>query len=327
MRHVEEGYPVPIGPPAQPRLGVLGGRFSPPHEAAETYRALVAVLREAPGEVARLAISPGDASRKLADGEPLLSGAALVFDLDATRTVAIRLAEALERRGVTKAAPVRQALSLDRFPLERVLRHAAVGESAFVRTLARILAVDPTVLDLVAQSAVKPALQAWSRQLAPLARGLSWERGYCFVCGARAALAELQGIERSRHLRCGRCGADWRVRRPCCPFCGNEDPSSHGFLHLGERIAKARVEVCGACRGYFKVVVTLDPGPPDEVAVEDLATLSLDYAARSRGYIAYALPRRRRPGKGPGGRERSRKRRPRRAGRDRGAGALRSPDL
>ncbi len=282
---------VPILSPLERRLRVLGERFPEVREAAETYRILLVILRDAPASAAPVAIDAGEAAGKLARGEPLLAGTALAFDLDATRGLAIRLAEALSRRGVAKAAPVRDALARERFPMERLLRHAAAGDRAFVRTLALVLAVDPALLDVVAQNAIKPALRAWSRQLAPLARGLSWEKGYCFVCGARAALAELRGGELFRHLRCGRCGADWGVRRVLCPFCGNENPSSLGFLHAGKPMERARVAVCDGCREYLKVVTAFEPGAPDEVVVEDLATLPLDYAARARGYTCCAVSR------------------------------------
>ncbi len=282
---------VPILSPLERRLRTLGEWFPELREAAETYRVLLAILRDAPGNVAPVAIAPAEAAARLARGEPLLAGAALAFDLGATRVLAVRLAEALCRRGVAKAGSVRDALARERFPLERLLRHAAAGECAFVRTLARVLAVDPALLDVVAQNAVKPGLRAFCRQLAPLARGLAWERGYCYVCGARAALAELRGNELFRHLRCGRCGAGWGVRRLLCPFCGNEDPSSLGFLHTGEPMERARVEVCDGCREYLKVVTAFEPGAPDEVVVEDLATLSLDYAARARGYTCCSVSR------------------------------------
>ncbi len=282
---------VPILSPLERRLRALGESFPELREAADTYRALLSVLREAPANAAPVEIAAEEAARKLAGGDPLLAGAALVFDLDASRALAIRFADALSRRGMGKAAPVRAALARERFPLERLLRHAAAGDCAFVRTLARVLAVDPALLDVVAQNTVKPALRAWGRQLAPLARGTPWERGYCFVCGARAALAELRGNELSRHLRCGRCGADWGVRRLLCPFCGNGDPSSLGFLHTGDPMEKARVEVCDGCGEYLKVVAAFEPGSPDEIVVEDLATLPLDYAARAQGYTCCAVSR------------------------------------
>ncbi len=284
-------FPVPILSPLERRLRALGDRFPELREAAETYRVLLSVIREAPPNAPPVDLCAGEAAGKLARGEPLLEGVTLEFDLDATRGLAMRLAEALLRRGVASAAPVRDTVARERFPLERLLRHAAVGDSAFVRTLARVLAVDPALLDVVARNAVTPALRAWSRELAPLARGVPWERGYCFICAARAALSELRGNGLSRHLRCGRCGADWGVRRLLCPFCGNEDPASLGFLHTGEPIVKARVEVCDGCREYLKVVTTFEAGAPEEVVVEDLATLPLDYAARARGYTCRAVSR------------------------------------
>ncbi len=291
VKRADRASLVPILSPLERRLRTLGEWFPELREAAETYRVLLAILRDAPGNAAPVAMAAGEAADKLARGEPLLAGATLVFDLDATRGLALRLAEALSRRGVAKAAPVRDALARERFPLERLLRHAAAGESAFVRTLARVLGVDPALLDVVAQNAVKPALRAWRRQLAPLACGLPWERGYCYVCGARAALAELRGSELFRRLRCGRCGADWGVRRLLCPFCGDENASSLGFLHTGEPMETARIEVCDGCGEYLKVVTAFEPGAPDDVVVEDLATLALDYAARARGYTCCSVSR------------------------------------
>lgn len=271
------------------RLRILADSCPALRAPAETYGVLIAVVRDARVGVAPVAISAADAADKLSRGEPLLAGATLDFDLGAMRGVAIRLAEALARRGIAKASAVRAALARDRFPLERLLRHAAAGDGAYAGALARAFSVDPAVLDVVARNAVKPALRAWSRQLAPLAGGVPWERGYCFVCGARAALAELTGNELSRRLRCARCGAGWGARRILCPFCGNEDPSSLGFLLAEGRAANARVEVCDGCGEYLKEVAAFDPGSPDDVAVEDLATLPLDEEARARGYTCGAV--------------------------------------
>ena len=45
-----------------------------------------------------------------------------------------------------------------------------------------------------------------------------------------------------------------------------------------------RVEACDRCRGYVKAIDAFDPTPPEMLAAEDLATLHLDAAARSRGF-------------------------------------------
>ncbi len=266
------------------RLRVLGELFPELREAAETYGAILSVLRDAPAFGGPAAVSAGEAERKIARGEPLLSDVPLVFDVVIARIVVLRLAEALEAAGRAAASPVRQALERRRIPLEPLLRHAVAGEASVAETAARRAGVDPVFLDVVVRNALKPALRAWNRQLGPLARGLPWEKAYCFVCGAPAALAELRGNALLRAFRCGRCGAEWGVRRILCASCGNEDPQTLGFLEAEEGPEGARAAVCDGCGVYVKTIAVFEPCTADGVVVEDLATLPLDCAARALGY-------------------------------------------
>jgi formate dehydrogenase maturation protein FdhE len=45
-----------------------------------------------------------------------------------------------------------------------------------------------------------------------------------------------------------------------------------------------RVELCGRCSGYTKVIDVRQPTPFPLLAIEDLATLALDQGAMARGY-------------------------------------------
>jgi FdhE protein len=45
-----------------------------------------------------------------------------------------------------------------------------------------------------------------------------------------------------------------------------------------------RVEVCGACSGYFKTVDVRGLSPFPLLAIADLETMDLDVAAMERGY-------------------------------------------
>ena len=45
-----------------------------------------------------------------------------------------------------------------------------------------------------------------------------------------------------------------------------------------------RVELCGACGGYTKVIATDSLTPFPLIAIEDLATMDLDEGAMARGY-------------------------------------------
>ena len=140
------------------------------------------------------------------------------------------------------------------------------------------------LLWMLAQYALKPALHAWRRQLAPLAEGIEWEEGYCFICGAEATLGELRENGQVMYLRCGQCGADWPFRRLRCIYCGNEDNGTLSCLYSEDQREKMRVEACDRCRGYLKVITSFSPTPPEMLPVEDIATLHLDYIAQERGY-------------------------------------------
>jgi FdhE protein len=129
-----------------------------------------------------------------------------------------------------------------------------------------------------------------------------WDRGFCPVCGAWPALAELVGAEKRRVLRCGRCGSWWSWLVLLCPYCGNDDHRTLGTLtaprerpgaleggsagagEAGPGRTKDRVDVCERCHGYLKSVATFHSVPTPQLAAEDVATVHLDVGARERGY-------------------------------------------
>jgi FdhE protein len=221
----------------------------------------------------------------LAEGEFLLRGATLVFDHSGARELMIRLARSLEAVGLVAMSPIRSALEEDRLAPEELLGHVSGGDYPSLAARAEEQALDPPLLWTLAQSALKPTLQAWCGELAPLVHTAGeWEKACCFICGAPASLGELQGNGQARHLRCGQCGADWLIRRLQCVYCGNEDASLLGILSPEGRRENVRVDVCDKCHGYLKVVTRFAPSSPEELAVEDLSTLFLDCLAQDRGY-------------------------------------------
>ena len=51
-----------------------------------------------------------------------------------------------------------------------------------------------------------------------------------------------------------------------------------------EGLQRQKVEVCDHCHGYLKTSTTFAPIPPEQVVLQDLATVGLDVAAIERGY-------------------------------------------
>jgi len=267
------------------RLAAIRQAFPDLAGAADIYGVILPLLREADLRPSPVGITAEEARERLERGVPLLRGSLPALDIPAARDLAIRLARRLEERGIAHAASVREALESDRVDLPALFSLIFHGDGASLASIALDLGPDSLLLLTVARNALKPALVAWRQQLTPLVgNGSGWDGGDCFVCGAPAALGELQGNDQSKHLRCGLCGADWPYSRIRCARCSNEDHAALGILYRDPVRDHARVELCERCRGYLKVIVTFEPTPPDMLPVEDLATLYLDGIALRNGY-------------------------------------------
>ena len=218
---------------------------------------------------------------------PLLDGGRLTIDA--------RKAHNWIRSLTQMAAKDRpKATSLAGVDLNRLdalgLLEAAIGQDyPRLAVLADGLGADPPTLDAVAQLAAMPLLQACGRQLAGQAPAV-WPYGYCPVCGAWPTLVEVRGLERTRRLRCARCGGDWESSWLRCPYCGEADHQRLGFLLPAGTDETCKVETCTTCKGYVKALTTLQGSPPYAVILEDLATVDFDIVALERGYTRPKRP-------------------------------------
>jgi FdhE protein len=283
-------------------------------DAARLYETVLPLLRDADLHVVPIPLDAEEVRVRMESGVPLLSGIDLELDLQAAGELMLQLVQSIESIGINNRTgrswlpwgrtsdlngagaqgkdpfnvsahkQIRKALENGRLNVGEILAFIAAGDSDVVTTLAQSLGLDPSLLKIMAGYTLKPAFHAWRRQLAVLAEGIQWNKGSCFICGAAATLGELQDNDQVKHLRCGQCGADWMFRRLLCVQCGNEDHGTQRYLYFENRHENARVEVCGCCSGYLKVISTFAPTPPEMLAVEDLATLHLDYIAQERGY-------------------------------------------
>jgi len=213
---------------------------------------------------------------------PLLAGAPLVVNENAIRRVLDRVIRTARRSRTAQMDTLERAVRAgvdisNLFAL--ALRHDADG---LARTAAAINA-DPAGLQAVATLLPVPFLQACHRRWAA-AIDRNWSEGYCPLCGAWPALAEVRGIERNRYLRCGRCGAEWESHVLCCPYCRTTDHEELVTLVPENGQANAVVEACRRCRGYVKSLTRLQGSPPAGVHLDDLATVDLDIAALDQKY-------------------------------------------
>jgi FdhE protein len=286
---------------AHKRLEALARQAPELAPAAAVQAAMLPHLRSARTKQIIPSLDLEAAQRCLSFGQPILAGQDLAFDAEAAGQLFRQLARAVEtttRAPAGRPAPfapragasdspvgaIHQAAKRGRLNLPALWEALAGGDSEGLTALANGAGLDVHWLRLLGENSLKPAfcaLQAAVSQALDLA---DWQRGSCPVCGGSPLLAEVQGKEGGRRLRCGLCAAGWPYPRIKCSFCANKQHLSLGTLSLEGEAEKYRAQTCGVCRGYVKVVVTFDSILEDMLAVEDLATFYLDEAAAERGF-------------------------------------------
>ncbi len=286
-------------------LRTLANELPELKDAAKVYEAILPLLRDADLHPGTISLTTDQVREKMTSGVPLLSGLDLDFDVEAARTLMIKLVAAVEKtvsvdqppklklrlpwfssrtEPDTAARRIRTALEENTLEAGALLSYVASGDNDAVESVSKELGLDPGLTVAIAQNALKPALREWCRQLTPLVNGIPWRKNTCFMCGAVATLAELQENDQVKHLRCGQCGADWQFPRLQCMYCGNEDHRTLKYLYPESHLETVRVEVCDKCRGYLKVITSFAPTSPEMLTVMDLSTLRLDSIAETRGY-------------------------------------------
>ena len=216
-------------------------------------------------------------------GAPLLNARTLTVDADRVLRLLRRLASTAAVGQLADAASLRRYRPSEADAM-RLLVAAVRQDLAELGAVADAAGVDRGALTSVAHLTAFPLLQSCGRLLEDHVPRY-WPHGYCPVCAAWPILAERRGLDRTRRLRCGRCGGEWEVQWLCCVYCGEREHERLGSLIPEDHGEMLKVETCARCRGYLKSVATLQEIHPFELLLQDLETIELDLVALDRGYL------------------------------------------
>jgi FdhE protein len=203
-----------------------------------------------PAEALPFALPREHLVARLHEGVPLLHDQTAHVDVHFAADLFSRLVNVLQQRDEAEVRSrldvlVRAATSGALEP-QRLFSEAFVQHQDHLAELASEVDVDPELMITLASQAVAPLLRAYAERLLPLVERLedvTWQRGYCLVCGAWPCLGELRGVELSHYLRCAACGTGWRWQRLACPYCNNDDHRGLQTLTVeGEQ--RFRISVC-----------------------------------------------------------------------------------
>ena len=264
-------------------------------------RGLVARYIDDLPRAAPVTISVDEAREKLTAGVPLLEGLELDLDLPGIRRFFVGLCawvrEGSEASGQADEGSVgagetewiEESIRTGTLVVDDLVAASLAGEDGAIEAAAAEIEVSPVLLRTLTGFTVSAGLMETARALQPvldeaLRDGVEWLAGSCPVCGGAPLLAELQGSEGQRVLRCAACGAGWKYPRTRCAHCGNQDQRTLHYLATEEQAEKYRVDLCDRCHGYLKSVTSFEPTPAELLTIEDAAMLHLEATARERGY-------------------------------------------
>ncbi|HEU4343120.1 MAG TPA: formate dehydrogenase accessory protein FdhE [Candidatus Binatia bacterium] len=223
-----------------------------------------------------------DCAETLESKVPLLAGAVIALETSRLRRWTEQLMTTASRGGTEKMVTLKRALRETADTLTLFKASLRQDESG-LKQIALRSGADPEAFQAVIALLPVPFLHACNRRWAhSLPKG--WVEGYCPVCGAWPAVAEIRGIERGRYFRCGRCAGEWQVNCLVCAYCGMTDHEQLVSL-VPEKGGNTRViEACKRCLGYVKAFTTLQASPAAKVMLDDLVSVDLDIAALEQGY-------------------------------------------
>jgi FdhE protein len=216
------------------------------------------------------------------EAAPLLAGAVLAIDPRMLRSLQEQLIRRASRSGSAKLATLHAAAFSNLDPLA-LFTASLCHDAVRIQEIAASIGADAEALQGVVALLPMPFLHACNRKWSS-SIWEGWIKGYCPICSSWPAFAEVRGIERSRHFRCGRCSAHWHARALCCPYCSNNDHDELVSLVPEKSGAQATIDACTRCRRYVKTFTRLQGCPDGTIMLEDLATVDLDIAAIEQDY-------------------------------------------
>ena len=217
-------------------------------------------------------------SERLAEGHRLIDLDQLGVDWSELRLRIRQVVDVLRRHDVLEAADAARLQDVGRDPgLPDLVRQwfDAVPGAGTPEAMG-----DPLLADVLGLAA-RPFLVRAAEVLQQRVSVDAWTHGTCPMCGATPVFAIIPSAG-ARLLVCGRCHCRWAFAPRTCHRCLNSERlrvfAAHGGLY--------QVAACEACKRYVKALDVRRAGRPLLMALDTVATLSLDRAVAAQGFEA-----------------------------------------
>jgi FdhE protein len=250
----------------------------------------------AAGGLPSLSLPPRYIAAKLGRGIPVLYGEPIPLPLNMLTLTARDFCDRLATGGAGESAQaVAHALEMHTIDPAALLSAVFGRDQQRVRMMAAQRDLVPDLVWLVAELALAPFVHLLQVRIMDSSADANpvtgarktWDRGFCPVCGSWPAVIE--AIGGAHVLRCSFCAAGWQLSSYRCLYCDHDGELFITAAPNPEQPGR-RVQACGKCGAYVKVLELVAPTRFPMVAIEDLASMDLDMAAIERKYVRPPLP-------------------------------------
>ncbi len=233
-------------------------------------------------------IFPIDAVQYLG-GIPLIQQCQLFLPDDPWKSAGLSVAEAI-RRGLPHfagdMAGLTKQIAEEKVDCFTLVNSSTAPDESQLADRAQEFEIEPMALQVflrfVTQFMLSKRAQDMAAELAPL----TWNKGYCPVCGSFPQLAIIKE-QGQRWLQCGDCSHEWKFPRLTCPCCDHEDPKDTNYLFV-EGKKEDSAFTCSNCRKYL---ITSNRSGNLQQAHAGLIALSLahlDLILQDKGFLPMA---------------------------------------
>jgi FdhE protein len=227
-------------------------------------------------------VRPAAIHERWARGLPALRNEAIAIP-PRLKEILLPICTALAECGAGDSAlHIRDAIAGNGIDADSLLSVSLARNQKAIRTSALHMGFSPDLVWLIGELGSAPLAHRLSSIVdRPSSSDDAWNRGYCPCCGSWPAFIEALGGAHT--LRCSYCALGWSLTSHRCVYCGN---AGEEFVSAAPDVSapQRRVELCGRCSGYTKVIEVREPAVFPLLAIADLATMNLDQGAMDRGY-------------------------------------------
>ncbi len=200
-----------------------------------------------------------------------------IFDEGKVSRIVSEIGEYLMRNR-PQGAPLRRfltALRTGAVDASEAVKAILEENAEWLQRLGEKYGVEPSLLLFLFETPLRPFFEDVARRVNDELIESWWEL-FCPVCGRTSIVARIR--QRKRYMTCIYCGAEYLVDLFLCVNCGNNEPTSLGFITFEEH-PEYELNYCEKCNHYIKSIYEERLRRKIPNGLEDLLTQELDVLA------------------------------------------------